>query len=239
MSPPGPRFTPLQGQYLAFIATYGRLYDQAPAEADLQAYFGVTPPTVHQMILTLERRGLITRVPGAPRSMRLRVSATVLPQLEQRPTRGAQAAPETVAMVRRRRAKRGRMRNTPPRPDPAGEYINSSLTTQRLRDGRQLSARIDGRYGTYRTTVRLSRRLDGDCTCPSDIQPCKHIRALRATWEPNPDSFFDVRAFLRSLDGYEKPQLIEAIGRIIAVFPPALGAFGVPGIAVEDADVDE
>ena len=186
MSPPGPKFTPLQGQYLAFIATYERLYDQAPAEADLQAYFGVTPPTVHQMILTLERRGLITRVPGAPRSIRLRVAATMLPQLEKRPTRGEQPAPGAVSVPRRRRAKRGPMRNTAPPPDPAGEYIDSTLTTQRLRDGRQLSARINGRYGVYRTRVRLSRQLDGDCTCPSDVQPCKHVRALRATWERNP-----------------------------------------------------
>ena len=65
MSPPGPTLTPLRGQYLAFIATYERLYDQAPAEADLQAHVGVTPPTVHQMILTLERRGVhIAAAPG-------------------------------------------------------------------------------------------------------------------------------------------------------------------------------
>lgn len=49
--PPRPAFTPLQGQYLSFIATYERLHGRAPAEADLQRYFGVTPPTVHQMIL--------------------------------------------------------------------------------------------------------------------------------------------------------------------------------------------
>ena len=119
------------------------------------------------------------------------------------------------------------------------EYIDSSLTTQRLRDGRQLSAQIEGRYGAYRTRVRLTGPLDGDCTCPSDPQLCKHVRALRATWERNPNSFFDVRAFMRSLDAYEKPQLIEAIGRIIAAFPPALGALGVPGFLPPDADVDE
>jgi len=131
------------------------------------------------------------------------------------------------------------MRGTAPPPDPAGEYIDSNLTTQRLRDGRRLSARIDGWHDVYRTRVRLHRRLDGDCTCPSDIQPCKHVRALRATWERNSDSFFDVRAFLRSLDAYEKPQLIEAIGRIIAAFPPALGVLGVPGFDADGADVIE
>ena len=34
-----------------------------PSEADLQRHFGVTPPSVHQMVLTLERAGLIRRQP--------------------------------------------------------------------------------------------------------------------------------------------------------------------------------
>ena len=40
-------FTKLQGQYLAFIATYHEATPPPPAEADLQRYFGVTPPSVH------------------------------------------------------------------------------------------------------------------------------------------------------------------------------------------------
>jgi hypothetical protein len=54
-----PAFTKLQGQYLTFIAVYTRLHRRPPAEADIQAYFQVTPPSVHNMIVTLERRGLI------------------------------------------------------------------------------------------------------------------------------------------------------------------------------------
>lgn len=240
MSPPRPAFTPLQGQYLSFIATYERLHGRAPAEVDLQRYFGVTPPSVHQMILTLERRGLITRVPGAPRSMKLRVSTTVLPSLQRRqPTRGELAAPTSPSALRPQQPRHSRKGNTSLRPDPAIEYIDSSLMSQRLRDGRRLSARIDGRYGVYLTRVRLTRRLDGDCTCPSDVRPCKHVRALRATWERNPDSFFDVQAFLRSLNGYEKADLIETIGRMVTGFPAALGALGVPGFGEQDADIDE
>src|SRR5574341_298123 len=235
MSPPGPKFTPLQGQYLSFIATYQRLHGRAPAEVDLQRYFGVTPPSIHQVILTLERRGLITRVPGVARSIKLRVSTAVLPSLQRRqPTQGARAAPTTPSALRRQQPKHSPRHNTTLRPDPAIEYIDSSLMTQRLRDGRQLSARIDGRYGVYLTRVRLTRRLDGDCTCPSDVQPCKHVRALRATWERNPASFFDVQTFLRSLNGSEKAQLIETIGRMVAAFPPALGALGVPGFGEQD-----
>ena len=73
--------TSTQGQYLAFIYAYSRLNRRPPAEADMQRYFGVTPPTVHQMILTLERHGLIERVPGQPRSITLAVSPEALPIL--------------------------------------------------------------------------------------------------------------------------------------------------------------
>ena len=48
-------FTPKQGQYLAFIHAYTCLHRRPPAEADMQQYFRVSPPSVHQMVLTLER----------------------------------------------------------------------------------------------------------------------------------------------------------------------------------------
>ena len=78
-------FTPKQGQYLAFIDAYARLNRRPPAEADMQRYFGVTPPSVHQMILTLEREGLIRRRPGAPRSVEVLVSPEDLPVLQAQP----------------------------------------------------------------------------------------------------------------------------------------------------------
>ncbi|MBI4734501.1 MAG: MarR family transcriptional regulator [candidate division NC10 bacterium] len=74
--------TPRQGQYLAFIYYYTKLNGRPPAEADMQRYFRVSPPTVHQMVLNLEERGLITRVPGEPRSIRVLLSREELPDLE-------------------------------------------------------------------------------------------------------------------------------------------------------------
>ena len=56
-------YTPRQGQFLAFIYYYTKLNGLPPAEADMQRYFRVTPPAVHQMVLTLEKRGFIERVP--------------------------------------------------------------------------------------------------------------------------------------------------------------------------------
>ena len=60
---PVPPFTDKQGQYLAFIYAYGRIFRQPPAEADMQRHFQVSPPSVHQMVLTLERAGLIQADP--------------------------------------------------------------------------------------------------------------------------------------------------------------------------------
>jgi DNA-binding MarR family transcriptional regulator len=77
----GPRFTQLQGQYLAFIYAYSRIFKRPPAEADMRRHFEVTAPTVHQMVLTLEKAGLITRVPGAARSIQLLVPPEALPIL--------------------------------------------------------------------------------------------------------------------------------------------------------------
>ena len=81
-SRPAPRFTAKQGQYLAFIHTYALLYREPPAEADFQRFFQVTPPTVHGMIVALERRGLISRVPRQPRTIRLVLAADELPPLQ-------------------------------------------------------------------------------------------------------------------------------------------------------------
>jgi Mn-dependent DtxR family transcriptional regulator len=77
-----PRLTPKQGEYLAFIHYYTRLNGRPPAEADMQRYFRVTPPTVHQMVLTLEARGFIKRIPGRARSVWLMIRAEELPILK-------------------------------------------------------------------------------------------------------------------------------------------------------------
>ena len=76
-----PRFTETQGQYLAFIYYYGLVNRRAPAEADIQTFFGVTPPTVHRMVIELERRGLISRIPRQARSIAVCVPAEEIPQL--------------------------------------------------------------------------------------------------------------------------------------------------------------
>ena len=78
----GPRFTDKQGQYLAFIDAYTRVNGRPPAEADLQRHFGVSAPSVHQMVVTLERAGLIRRQSGVARSIEVLVDPRCLPLLQ-------------------------------------------------------------------------------------------------------------------------------------------------------------
>jgi Mn-dependent DtxR family transcriptional regulator len=75
------RFTETQGQYLAFIHAYALVNGRPPAETDMQRFFGVTPPSVHNMIVELERRGLISRVPRQARSIEISIGEDELPRL--------------------------------------------------------------------------------------------------------------------------------------------------------------
>ena len=76
------KYTKKQGQYLAFIYYYTKIHGYPPAEADLQRYFKVSQPSVHQMVLTLEKKGLIEKVPYQARSIRLFLPREELPDLE-------------------------------------------------------------------------------------------------------------------------------------------------------------
>ena len=74
--------TEKQGQYLVSIYWYTKLHREAPSEADMQRYFEVTPPSIHQMVMTLEANGLIERIPYQARSIRVLVPREELPGLE-------------------------------------------------------------------------------------------------------------------------------------------------------------
>jgi hypothetical protein len=77
-----PAPTERQGQFLAFLHHYSILNGCAPAEADMQRFFRIAPPSVHTMVLTLERRGFIRRVPGQARSITVIVPPESLPALK-------------------------------------------------------------------------------------------------------------------------------------------------------------
>jgi len=57
------------------------MHGRAPEEADLQRFFGATPPTIHQMILKQEEKGLISRIPGQAISIILLIDPDEIPRL--------------------------------------------------------------------------------------------------------------------------------------------------------------
>lgn len=76
------RYTARQGQFLAYIYYYTKLNRLPPAEANMVRYFGISPPSAHQMVLTLEKHGFIARTPGQGRSIQLLLPCQELPDLD-------------------------------------------------------------------------------------------------------------------------------------------------------------
>lgn len=86
-------FTPTQGRYLAFIHAYTNMHGYPPAESEIAAAMCVSPPSVNQMVKTLEKKGLLLRQPGQPRSLRVLVPEEQIPQWNKRkPSRSAAPA---------------------------------------------------------------------------------------------------------------------------------------------------
>ena len=75
-------FTEKQAQYLAFIYTYSHMFRRPLADTEMQRHFQVSPPSVHQMVVTLERNGFIRRQPGVARSIQILVAPEDLPILD-------------------------------------------------------------------------------------------------------------------------------------------------------------
>jgi hypothetical protein len=72
-------FTPTQGRYLAFIHAYTNLHGCPPAESEIAAAMCVSPPSVNQMVKMLEKKGLILRQPGVPRSIEIIIDEDEIP----------------------------------------------------------------------------------------------------------------------------------------------------------------
>lgn len=82
------RFTARQGEVLAFIQRFTARHGVAPSFEEIASHFGTSSPSVNGMIKTLERRGLLSRVPGVARSLRVLVPASRLPASEFGPPTG-------------------------------------------------------------------------------------------------------------------------------------------------------
>lgn len=73
-------FTPTQGRYLSFIHAYTDGFGLPPAESEIATAMKVSPPSVNQMMKTLEKKSLIRREPGVPRSIEILVDRDTIPK---------------------------------------------------------------------------------------------------------------------------------------------------------------
>jgi hypothetical protein len=82
LSPDGP--TRQQGQFLAFIREYMKSNEAgvAPTHAAFQQFFNLAAPSVNSMLIRLEKRGFIRRVPGKARGTELTIDSEQIPPLE-------------------------------------------------------------------------------------------------------------------------------------------------------------
>lgn len=81
-TPGGP--TRQQGQFLAFIREYLQRNEAgvAPSHAAFQRFFNLTPPSVNSMLIRLEQRGFIRRVPHTARAIELTINPDWIPPLD-------------------------------------------------------------------------------------------------------------------------------------------------------------
>lgn len=82
--PPKNAPTRQQGQFLAFILEYMMRNEHglAPTHAAFQKFFNLTPPSVNSMLIRLEQRGFIRRIPGQARGIQLVITPDLIPPLE-------------------------------------------------------------------------------------------------------------------------------------------------------------
>ena len=69
---------------LAFIREYMMRNEAgvAPSHADLQRFFNLTAPSVNSMLIRLEQRGFIHRMPGKARAIEIIIQPDSIPPLD-------------------------------------------------------------------------------------------------------------------------------------------------------------
>ncbi len=84
-----------------------------------------------------------------------------------------------------------------------------------------------------------AKAVEGVCDCPSELQPCKHLHALRETWKKKPNSFFDLDEWLIALRNEPQETLVESIRNMILDSPHLLTIFGVSGFEEDEPEFDD
>ena len=114
------------------------------------------------------------------------------------------------------------------------EYVDSPLLFHRVKLGAEILCEVNGHEGVYLARASILARGPYACSCPSELEPCKHVEALRETFRRNPDSFFDAEATLYALADRPKPDLLETMRAIIRDTPGVLRTLDSNAFGDED-----
>ncbi|MFI5417929.1 MAG: LexA family protein [Candidatus Lutacidiplasmatales archaeon] len=76
------RVTKKQGRLLAYVYWYSKIHRIPPSENEIAEFLAVRGPSAHQMILTLEANGALSRQPGTPRTIRVLLPPEEIPSLD-------------------------------------------------------------------------------------------------------------------------------------------------------------
>src|SRR2546429_7547588 len=94
---PLPKYPPSRGRYLECTRPSTTLPGYPPAESEIAAAMCVSPPSVNQMVKMLEKKGLLLRRPGQPRSLQILVPEDQIPAWNKR-TSARRPAPAEPGM---------------------------------------------------------------------------------------------------------------------------------------------
>jgi len=123
--------------------------------------------------------------------------------------------------------------------DRVAEYVDSDRMFHWLRLGRVVTCNIQGNYGTYRTSATIKGKWEGDCSCPAEYWPSKHMDALRLTFQMRPRTFVDIDSLVkRRLEKRSQAELVGIIREMVVKAPATLGVLGVKGYE-DDSEHDE
>jgi Uma2 family endonuclease len=78
------KMTPRQAEFLAFIHAYTKIHRRPPAEHEICSRLSLSPPSVHDAIMRMEKAGLIARTPRQARSITILVPERDIPPFEEK-----------------------------------------------------------------------------------------------------------------------------------------------------------
>ncbi len=76
------RPTPKQGQVLAYVYYFTKVHRVPPSENEIAAFLEIRGPSAHRKIVQLEERGFLSRIPGQPRTIKVLLPKSEIPELE-------------------------------------------------------------------------------------------------------------------------------------------------------------